>query len=203
MDVFQTIFLRRRQPKACGGALCAALLVTTLLTCPAFVYAADPSPEQCTCDVPGAGQRTGAEVVNATSCLLEARYPWCDIYIATVENSQQQSVLIGDLKLVPQADDPQRLKDILGSMFDGLAAANLASNPDLATQYEGVGGALRRTVDEAFPALAECIAAFEKSSPMAAESSNAGCSVGSESGWLKIVIAIEDTLYIFLISPNG
>jgi hypothetical protein len=165
--------------------------------------ATDPSPEQCTCDVPGANPRTGAQVVNAGSCVLEPRYPWCDIYLATTENSPAQSTLVGSLKSVPGTGDPQALRAVLIPMFEQFVSSSSATAPELYEVRKQDVSVIGTVIDKNYEQIAFCIQNFDNREPVSQEMPDARCSVGQESRWLRIILVVEGRTYIFLFSPNA
>jgi hypothetical protein len=196
--IFRRICLRahKRALSSAGAVLGTQLVLTGIPLEPA--RAADPSPEQCTCDIPGAAKRTGAQVVNAGSCVLEPRYPWCDIFLATTENSPAQSTLVGTLR--SNSPDPEKLRSILLPMFDRFVNS---SSPELTKVRKSDAETIKVLIDKSYKEISICVQNFDKGQSVSQENPATRCDVGPVSRWLKIVFLVNGRTYIFLFSPNA
>ncbi|WP_149763203.1 hypothetical protein [Neomesorhizobium albiziae] len=141
--------------------------------------------------------------MNAASCVLEPRYPWCDIYLATTENTPAQSTLVGSLKSVPGSSDPQALRAILIPMFEQFVSSSPQTSPELYEVRKNDAGVIGAVIDKNYEQIVVCIQNFDKREPVSQEMPDARCSVGQESKWLRIILLVEGRTYIFLFSPNA
>lgn len=166
------------------------------------VLARDPSPDQCTCDIPGQKERTGAQVVNASSCVLEEHYPWCDIYLASTENSKKHRVIVGSLNEAAAESDREKLKALLLDMFDRYVEST-ARNRDIGQeQYSSDRQMIESILNEDFEQIRTCIDAFRSNEPTNRESRTSHCYVGNQSRWLRIAIKNDgNERYIFVFAP--
>ena len=188
--------------KATAVGMILGALFFLLWQMPYSARAGDPSPEQCICNVPGASPRTGAQVVNAGSCVLEPRYPWCDIYLATTENSAAQSILVGSLKAVPNiSGNTKALRAVLIPMFEGFVSSSSGAPPELHDLRKQDVGVIGELIDKNYEQIAACIQSFNKRESTK-ETGETLCSVGPESKWLRIVFHVGSRTYVFLFSPN-
>ncbi|MCP5299085.1 MAG: hypothetical protein H6954_05210 [Chromatiaceae bacterium] len=177
------------------------LAIASTFTTPS-VLARDASPDQCTCNIPGQNKKTGAQVVNASSCVLEARYPWCDIYLASTENSKKHRVIVGSLNEAAAESDREKLKALLLDMFDRYVEST-ARNRDIGQeQYNSDRQMIDSILNEDFEQIRTCINAFNSNEPTERGSRTSHCYVGNQSRWLRIAIKSEGKdHYIFVFAP--
>jgi hypothetical protein len=199
--IFRGICLRGQKRAICSAA--AVLGTQFVLTGTSLqpARAADPSHEQCTCDIPGNAQRTGAQVVNAGSCVLEARYPWCDIFLATTENSAAQSTLVGTLR--SNSPNPEKLRSILLPLFDQFVNSSAQTSPELTKVRRSDAETIKALIDKSYQELSICVQNFDKGEAVSQENAATRCDVGPVSKWLKIIFLVNSRTYIFLFSPNA
>ncbi len=177
------------------------LFLTLGLICVSDAAGADdaPSREKCTCDI---GSHVGSTVVNAAACLRDRIGDWCDIYLAATENSQGMNVVIARLTAGVQEKDGRATFDLLLDLFNRYIEAqkqvSVASFERLAASYP----TLKETLAKAMPQIQECIAKFLNGEKIAAEGEGHSCSVGAESGWLRITLNIGDSQFSYLFAPK-
>lgn len=183
----------------------SAMAVTLMLVSTVTVFAKDSSPEQCTCDLKGFDKRTGAEVVNAASCVLELRHPWCDIYLAALEETDRHIAIVsslgGTLRPLSQGN-AQELKTVILDLFDNYVGAIPARASEYSGLYENDRGYIETALDEESGYAFKCILFFLKErKPISMETKRLKCSVGSQSRWLKFAFENEGRQYLFLFAP--
>jgi hypothetical protein len=190
-----------RTRRSVAALLCGAFALSPMRA--AHPQSSDASREQCTCDIPGHSERTGAQVVNAASCVLERRYPWCNIYLATTENSQAHAVLLSTLRDIPAQGGEKELVEFLGRMFQRYLEATAKTEPESAAVRVADARTIEAIIPKSFGMISRCIVSFGDRKTLSEEGEEVTCSVGRESGWLRIEFEIEGRRYAFLFSPNG
>lgn len=162
----------------------------------------DPSPEQCTCDLEGFDSRTGADVVNAATCVQELRHPWCDIYIAAVEDSRAHNGHIAIIRGVAKTSETSAIKSLIKELLDRYVDA-VRRGTDFHSEYdEDIQFISKKLRDEENSKLLYyCLDNFLNYSPTVERNDGFGCAVGSESGWLNIQFTRDDRVYRFLFAP--
>lgn len=175
----------------------ALMLILSASVTPAF--AQDPTPEQCTCDLQGFNEKTGAEVVNAGSCVLALKHPWCDIFLASTEDSETHETIISELRQTEEFGD---LETILMTLFDRFVEAVGRDRPGLASEHAENAKSIVGLMEESIDEFSYCLDAFQSGDPVTESTDLTSCAVGSQSGWLKLEFRVDDRRYLFLFSPQ-
>jgi hypothetical protein len=158
-----------------------------------------PTHEKCTCDI---GQRVGSTIVNAAACLRDRIGDWCDTYIVAIENSPGHDVLIARLVAGAQDADGVALFNLLLDSYERYVGAqkeiSVPSFDRLVANYP----TLKETLVKGMPQIQSCITKFLNGEQAGAEGIDYTCSVGAESGWLRITVRLGDGLFSFLFAPK-
>ncbi|WP_306169360.1 hypothetical protein [Halomonas sp. MMSF_3323] len=175
----------------------ALMVIFSTSFSPAF--AQDPSPEQCTCDLQGFNEKTGAEVVNAGSCVLSLKHPWCDIFLASIEDSEDHATIIAELS---RADDFGSLEVALLSLFDRFVEAVGRDDPGLASEHAENAYTIVSLLEESIDQFSYCLDSFKYGESVIESTDLTSCAVGSQSGWLNLEFIVDDYRYLFLFAPQ-
>jgi hypothetical protein len=165
-------------------------------------HAQDASKEQCTCDLTGFPDRTGAQVVNAASCVLELRHPWCDIFLASIEGSEEHTTAISEIDDA-SSGDVASIQELILEMFDRYLASIPARAAEMADTFGSDRNAIEESAQEKSEILLECAKSFSSRSAVAAGEGKVTCSVGEQSGWLRIRFDLGERAYLFLFAPEA
>ncbi|MBS9405464.1 hypothetical protein KG088_17815 [Halomonas sp. TRM85114] len=162
-------------------------------------FAADPSPEQCTCNLQGFDEKTGAEVINAASCILALKHPWCDIFLASTEDSEAHETFVSELSQVPEFWE---LQEILMPMFERFIEAVGRARPELASEHAANANIIIDLIQKSFDEFSYCLEAFQYGEPVTESTATTSCAVGSQSGWLQLEFRVDGRRYLFLFAPQ-
>ncbi len=89
-------------------------------------------------------------------------------------------------------------------MFRAYADADALTQPDRVATHKADALAIEEVIPKSFGMISECIVSFENRKPADVQKQDrVQCSVGRESGWLRIEFEIASRRYSFLFSPNG
>ncbi|RWM10442.1 hypothetical protein [Mesorhizobium sp.] len=165
--------------------------------------------EKCTCDLERSGtNQNGAWVKNATACWLTEFHQshWCDISVESLEGSQSHSALVQTLfKLDAGGSDLVRAFQTQFENFIGTTADDGKATDDFdrQTARDAVPVLLKDKQEE----IGECVnafrdASFGKGGKSVADEEKFRCSVGQESGWLRMEFRIGDDWLVYALSPK-
>ncbi|MER8843386.1 hypothetical protein [Mesorhizobium australicum] len=141
-------------------------------------------------------------VNNATACwsTVDVQREWCKITVQALEGDPQHDAIIREFI---RADDPASLVAFLQNLA-------MSSTPGDEEQGEvAKAKAELPAVIKSFDKLtATCIDAFLKPSENKDERTNIeegafACSVGKETGWLRLSYKIGEVRFVFMIAPHG
>ncbi|WP_299739102.1 hypothetical protein [uncultured Roseobacter sp.] len=169
-----------------------------------FALAQDPSPDQCTCDLVGFGAKTGADVVNATSCVQELRHPWCDIYLAATEESEVHSQYISIFDNAASSSDFSDVQRLILELMERYLQAIPQRREELADQYGTDFSYIESQLGngQTIDVMQTCIGSFVNNEPIVKEGDGYSCAVGSQSGWLNLQFRRDNRFYRFLFAPS-
>lgn len=189
----------------------AAALLAALLAVPAA--AAPPEPEKCTCDLQrNAVEDDGAKVLNATACWSTELHDrqWCDISVASLRGSGGHRRTVAIVLNHAAAGDGAGLARDLAEAFAaylGSADPTAPSRWDLDPERAQTEAAAVLT--GATEALGRCATGFAqwheaREGAVSGETDRLRCSVGSDSGWLRIEVMLEGgrLSVVYMIAPD-
>jgi hypothetical protein len=184
-------------------ATAVVALVAVLSGWPFIAHGEDASREKCTCDVEhGPVQEHGAVVNNATACwsTVDVQRQWCQMTVQALEGEEgepQHKAIISELI---KADDPASLVVLIQKLA--------ASSPTTEEQSEvaEAKAELPAAIKSFDKLAATCIDGFLKPSENKEERINIhedafDCSVGKETGWLRLSYKVGKIQFIFMIAP--
>lgn len=163
----------------------------------------DASREKCTCDVEhGPVQEHGAVVNNATACwsTVDVQREWCQITVQALEGDPQHDAIISQFI---RADDPATLVAILQNL--AMSSTSGDAEQDEVAKAKAELPAVIKSFDKL---TATCIDGFLKPSENKEDRTNIeegafSCSVGKETGWLRLSYRIGEIRFVFMIAPHA
>ncbi|MBZ9883311.1 hypothetical protein LB535_13200 [Mesorhizobium sp. CA10] len=183
-------------------ATAVVALVGFLSGWPLTAHGEDASREKCTCDVEhGLVQQHGAVVNNATACwsTVDVQRQWCQITVQALEGGSQHEAIISELI---KADDPASLVALIQKLAAGSTSGNEQSE---VTEAKTELPAVIKSFDKL---AVTCIDGFLKPSENKGDRTNIhedafDCSVGRETGWLRLSYKVGEVQFVFMIAPHA